>query len=226
VSIQGDLIAAGAPADFTLVTPTEAGAVYLFERNQGGSNQWGQMKKLTASDSAAGDGLGFALAIGDDLLITSAPFEDGEGDAKPNAGAVYLFSRNEGGSNLWSEVEKLTASDAEAGDFLGVSVTIDGDLLVAGANADGGAGEINSAGAAYVFRHNAGADDWAETDKLSASGPVDYLWLGTSVGIGASGLIVAGAPNGEAPGPPAVSNSGTVYVFCIDQFVYLPLVRR
>ncbi len=34
---------------------SDAGAAYVFERDQGGADNWGQVKKLTASDTG-GDG--------------------------------------------------------------------------------------------------------------------------------------------------------------------------
>ena len=42
------------------------GAAYVFARNQGGADQWGQVKKLTASDGMARDYFGDSVATSGD----------------------------------------------------------------------------------------------------------------------------------------------------------------
>src|SRR5688572_32507778 len=42
---------------------SNTGAAYIFERNQGGAEHWGQVQKLTASDAAVGDGFGSSVSI-------------------------------------------------------------------------------------------------------------------------------------------------------------------
>jgi hypothetical protein len=72
----------------------------------------------------------------------------------PEAGAAYLFERNQGGSNDWGEVQKLTPSDIQMDDRFAQNVAIDAGTIVIGAYLeDGGPGDpIADAGAAYVFR--------------------------------------------------------------------------
>lgn len=53
VSIWGDVAFIGASR-----YDSYRGSVYIFERNAGGTNAWGQVKKLTASDGAARAGTG------------------------------------------------------------------------------------------------------------------------------------------------------------------------
>ena len=59
-----------------------------------------------------------------------------------------MFERNPGGANNWGQVQKLTASDAAAGDRFGYSVSISGDTIVVGAHTDDDGG--SDAGAVYV----------------------------------------------------------------------------
>ena len=56
---------------------------------------------------------------------------------------------NQGGADGWGQVAKLTASDAQADDRFGASVSISGDTLVVGAPYEDAGG--SEAGAAYVF---------------------------------------------------------------------------
>ena len=84
-------------------------------------------QKLTASDGAALDQLGYSVAIDGDTLVAGAIGDDAA------QGAVYVFQRS-GGS--WVFNAKLTASDGAANDFLGTSVAIDGDTIVVGASGE------------------------------------------------------------------------------------------
>ena len=86
----------------------DAGAVYVLGRDAGGANNWGEVKKLIASDSEDFDHFGQSVAISGDTAIVGADFEGGGA-----AGAVYIFQRDQGGADNWGEVKKLLASDAE-----------------------------------------------------------------------------------------------------------------
>ena len=86
------------------------------------------------------------MTISGDTAVVGARFEDAEGS---DAGAAYVFQRDQGGADNWGEVKKLTASDAEADDFFGLSVAVSGDTAVMGAHFGDAGG--SHAGAAYVF---------------------------------------------------------------------------
>jgi len=129
----------------------DAGAAYVFGRNQGGADNWGEVKKLTASDAQAGDLFGWSVAVSAGTAVVGAFYEDGgAGDPLSNAGAAYVFQRNQGGADNWGETKKLTASDAQADDSFGYSVAVSGDTAVVGAGWEDTGGDM--AGAAYVFR--------------------------------------------------------------------------
>ncbi|MBN1510821.1 MAG: thrombospondin type 3 repeat-containing protein, partial [Phycisphaerae bacterium] len=66
VAIDGDtaVVAADLDDDHEL----NSGSVYVFERNAGGEDNWGQVAKLTASDGAAGDFFGQSVAISGDTI--------------------------------------------------------------------------------------------------------------------------------------------------------------
>jgi hypothetical protein len=77
---------------------------------------WSQQQKLTASDAAAGDVFGLSVGISGDTVVAGARSND---DGGTDSGSAYVFTRN---GTSWSEQQKLTASDAAAGDFFGASV--------------------------------------------------------------------------------------------------------
>ena len=72
--------------------------------------------KLTASDAAGGDEFGFSVALSGTTTIVGANRDD---DAGFNSGSAYVFDTTTG-----SQLFKLTALDASAGDFFGQSVAV------------------------------------------------------------------------------------------------------
>ena len=128
-----------------------SGSAYIFTRS---GSTWTQQAKLTASDAQASDNFG-KCSINDDgdLVIIGSYSEDGgPGNPITGAGAAYIFARD---GTTWTEVRKLTASDAQTEDKFGFEVAISGDGAYAAAGApyeDGGPSDpISNAGAVYIF---------------------------------------------------------------------------
>ncbi len=184
VSISGDYAIVGAQYEDS--GGLSSGAAYIFYRDQGGADNWGEVKMLTASDAAAGDLFGYSVAIDGDYAVVGAYSAD---DAVADCGAVYIYGRNQGGADNWGQVKILTASDAEAGDLFGTSVAIDGDYVVVGASSEDGTG--SDRGAAYIFyRDQGGTDNWGEVVKLAASDGEDSDTFGYSVAIDGDYVVV------------------------------------
>jgi len=202
VSISGDMVVVGALRDDD--GGMDSGSAYVYERNTGGADSWGQVAKLTASDAAAEDVFGHYVSISGDTVVVAAGFDD---DAGVNSGSAYVFERNVGGADSWGQVAKLTASDAAAEDVFGRSVSISGDTVVVGAdgNDDGG---FNS-GSAYVYERNTGGPDiWGQVVKLTASDAAASDWFGYSVSISGDTVVVAARLDDDAG-----MDSGSAYVF-------------
>ena len=191
VSADSGLVVFGAPGALS-----GEGTATVFER--GSSNTWSRVATLEASDTAASDAFGSGVALDGDVIAVGAPA--GPGAASANQGAVYVFKRS-GAS--WSQVAKLTASDAGGGDEFGATVAIKGDIIVVGApGADiGGAFD---AGAAYVFRNTTG-NTWTEQAKLTASNGALGDRFGSAVSATSSRALV-GAPERS-------SGAGAAYLF-------------
>ncbi|MCH7698162.1 MAG: FG-GAP repeat protein [Chloroflexi bacterium] len=205
VAISGDIVIAGASREDA--GGGGAGAAYVFHRDQGGANNWGQVTKLTASDAQAGDNFGRTVAIAGGSAVVAANFED-EGGA--SAGAAYVFERDQGGPNNWGEVTKLIASDSQANAILG-HVAISGDTIMIGS--PGRVGSLGSAGAVYVFeRDEGGLGNWGEVKKLTASDAQLDDSLGYETAIDGDTAIV-GARREDAAG----NGAGAAYVFERDQ---------
>jgi len=163
-------------------------------------SNWNEVAKLTASDAEVGDNFGNSVSISGDKAIVGA-FKD-DNDSLNQSGSAYVFERDSGGN--WNEVTKLTASDAEAGDIFGNSVSISGDKSIVGAFGNDDAGRLS--GSAYVFERDSGGN-WNEVAKLTASDAAIDDLFGTSVSISGDKAIV-GSPDDDEP-----FDSGSAYVF-------------
>ena len=99
VALSGDTIIVGAYQGAAPAAASATGAAYVYERNQGGANNWGEVKRLTSSDADALDFFGFSVALSGDIAVVGAP-EEG---AMQQAGAAYVFQRNQGGADNWGK---------------------------------------------------------------------------------------------------------------------------
>ena len=120
----------------------------------------GTVLRWTAGQNSALDTQVIANGRGD-LLVAGAREED---SAANDAGAAYVFGRS---ANVWTEEQKLIASDAWPQDRFGYAVSISGDTIVVGAFGDDDLG--SASGAVYLFyRDQDGADAWGQVAKLTA----------------------------------------------------------
>ena len=129
----------------------QRGHVFLFERNAGGTNNWGQVADLTAGvDSQNDDEFGRSLHLHSGELMVGA--SNGIGTASAT-GAAYVFRRDEGGPNHWGQVQKLFSTTNNSGSNYGgtldwaAGTAVIGDPLADESNVDPG-GDV---GRAYVY---------------------------------------------------------------------------
>ena len=204
VAISGDTIVVGA-LEASIVGTCCTGTAFVFERNHGGTNAWGQVARLTSSDPQLFQWFGESVSVSGDTIVVGAELTAHSGFN--TAGAAYVFERDHGGPGAWGEVKMLTASDAEAGFRFGSSVAISGDTIIVGAFADDSAG--TNSGSAYVFERNAGSPGaWNEVQKLTASDAAVKDAFGTSVALWLDTAVI-GAPKNDDVAP----DSGSAYVF-------------
>ena len=206
VAISGDTLVVGAILDY-IGGASEQGSAFVFERNQNGADNWGQVAKLTASDGEAYDYFGMSVAISGDTIVVGA-VQDTVG-SNYHQGSAYVFERNQNGADQWGEVVKLTASDGAAWDEFGWAAAVCGDTIVVGADGDE-VGTNEHQGSAYVFERNQnGADQWGEVVKLTASDGAADDGFGSRVAISCD-TIVVGAAYDEIDGN---AGQGSAYVF-------------
>lgn len=196
VAIDGNTLVVGARSGQTAYVFTWQGGV------------WVEEQKLTASNTASLIAANSFVAINQDTVVVGAPSDTGS--AGQEQGAAYVFV-NQGG--VWTEQQKLIASDGAAFDRLGNSVGIDQNTIVVGALLHGPNGKQQ--GAAYVFAKV--GNTWMEQQKLTASDPMPFDLFGSSVSIGEN-TIVVGASFGDKN---ATANTGAAYLFARESLVWM-----
>ena len=176
--LDEDCMSAGvnpsSPCDNDVKDDTSVGAVAVFVRQ---GSQWAQQAFIKPSNPGKEDWFGSRLQLSGDgnTLAVSAQLEDGgaqgidgkqDDDTAQEAGAVYLFARN---NTQWAQRFYVKSSNNEAFDEFGSSVALsrDGRTLAVGARGeDSGAKGANGnqadnstkeAGAVYVFTYNPSA---------------------------------------------------------------------
>ena len=196
VAISGNRIAIGAPMD-DVGANLNQGSAYVFLRT---GTAWAVERVINASDGAAQDRFGRAVAMEGDTLVAGA-FQDDVG-SNSNQGSIYLFQRS---ATTWPLSRQYTVSDGAADDQFGITVAISGDTVVAGAPFDD-AGAVVDQGSAWVFTRvgtNWTTPEFVQRIALDGAGsPGDQF--GRSVAIGINIALIGSAANGSASIPDAV----------------------
>ena len=190
VAIDGDTIVVGANG----VQWANSGSAYVFERDLGGADAWGEAALLSGLGSGF-DNYGCAAAIRGDVAMVGAKAESGPG-------AAYVYGRDVGGPGAWGELAHLVSSDGVELDNFGSGVALSGSSFVVGAPGAGG-----NAGAAYAFDA-----DFAEVAKWTADDVVVGDGFAFSVAV-AGGTVLAGSPDHEFEGS---SVAGAVYAYALS----------
>ncbi|RLJ17325.1 hypothetical protein DJ030_14850 [bacterium endosymbiont of Escarpia laminata] len=187
VSISGDTAIVGVKGDDDNGEST--GSAYVFVRDPATGN-WTQQQKLLASDGAAYHIFGKSVAISGDTAIVGADFTT---LITVGTGQAYVFVRDPA-TGVWTEQQKLLASDGALNDFFGYRVAIDGDTALVGAIGEG----VSFVGAVYAFVRDPATGDWAESQKLLTSNASSFDRIGESVSIDGDMAIIGASGEGSA----------------------------
>ena len=254
VSLYGDTLAVGAPQESsnlsTITNGTSAssnnsniwsGAIYLYKRT---GTLWAQQAYIKASNNNGNaERFGRSLSLQGDTLAAGSSYENSNQTTITNgtsassdtsnvsSGAVYIYKRT---GTLWAQEAYIKASNNDAGDSLGSSVSIQGDTLAVGApdedsnqttitNGTGASSDDSNitSGAVYIYRRTGVI--WAQEAYVKAANNDSNDSFGTSVSINGNTLAV-GAPqedsnqttitNGTgASSDDSNADSGAVYIY-------------
>ena len=104
-------------------TTTETLTAATLDKLQGHRSIGQYIRKIQASDKAAGDGFGYSVAVSNSRIVVGAPYED---TGASNAGAAYLFDID------GNEIKKITPSGAESDANFGYAVAISDKWIAIG----------------------------------------------------------------------------------------------
>ncbi|PRQ09776.1 hypothetical protein ENSA7_05310 [Enhygromyxa salina] len=248
LSIDGKVLAVGAPFENSASriinngrddnNAENAGAVYMFVRS---GDDWSEQAYVKAENADVGDQFGVQLSLSDDgeRLAVGANREDGSDAGDPgdnstiDAGAAYLFDRNNG--NVWAQTFYLKASYPDDNDWFGLGVSLSGDgatlavgaqhedSAASGIGVDQGDNSFNAAGAAYVFSEANGT--WPQQAYIKAPNPMPLARFGRALRLSSDGNILAVTAHTEtssgvgidgASADSGLTDAGAAYVFTRD----------
>ena len=147
VALDGDTALVGAPRSFA----GAPGSAYVFERDLGGAEQWGQRRRLVDPGAQVGDRAGSSVALEGGVALVGAPRR---GTVSPQPGSALAFERDLGGPDQWGFAAALAPRDPQA--YFGERVALRDGLALVGTYA---AAFVFGAGspARADFRNDAGA---------------------------------------------------------------------
>jgi uncharacterized repeat protein (TIGR01451 family) len=175
VAVDGDTLVAGAPYEDAGQNLQSRGSAYVFIRS---GTTWALLQRLRPLVGWVNDGFGWAVSVQGNTLMVGAPsicVLPPYCTIPP--GAVYVFTRS---GTVWTEQQKLQASDGTYSNYFGLSVSLSADTTV-----------IGTYTSAYVFVRSGAS--WTEQQKLIGT---PNTWFGFSVSIAGDTLVV-GAPKGN-----------------------------
>jgi len=176
LSVSSGTIVVGAWSNDAL--GADSGAAYIFEPQ---ANTHTLIEKIYSTDPRGNLRFGWSTAMDQGTIVIGASTDNSYG---PLSGAAYVFQKVAG---VWTQVEKLGASDAQGFDWFGASVAISGtDILV-------GAREVDDlgvqAGAAYLYSLQ--GTTWVEQPKILASDGNYWDEFGDVVAMDGDTLLIS-----------------------------------
>jgi hypothetical protein len=224
VGISGDYIVIGAlnhDWDPTNTTSTwQTGAAYIFEKS---GSIWTEVQKIRNSDNLAGvwERFGSDVAIDSNIIavgVWSQDYSITGTDHMKNAGAVYTFIRDAGGT--WNENQKITAGSRNTGDHFGWDVKINDGFLISGVEHDdhdeNETNPLNEAGSAYIFEKNA-ANQFIQINKIIGSDRDSLDIFGYAVDIYGTDVVVGAFQHDfNTIHADSINEAGAAYIFSSD----------
>ncbi|MGB3078704.1 MAG: FG-GAP repeat protein [Saprospiraceae bacterium] len=199
ISIAGNFAIVGAPQDNGNAGDGQ-GSSSIYQYN---GSTWQLMQKITDADGAAHDNFGSSVSLSGNYAIIGSP--DDSGPAGPGQGSVNIYQFD---GNAWVLMEKILDANGASGDFFGHSVSISGNLFVAGSYFDDDVSGQNQ-GSASIYQFD--GSNWIFVQKLLDVTGVANDYFGDVVSISGNYVLV-GIPNDDVFG---VVNQGSV---CIYQY--------
>jgi hypothetical protein len=144
------------------------GSLYIFSQNQGGANNWGQIKQITPPTTAnLNDSFSQQLAVSGNTLLVGSPYKytvtpSGYVYYQPS---FYIYSKDQGGAGNWGLVKELAIGpiDFSVGPSSCSSLAISNDTAVIAC--------VNSSEKSiFIFsRNHGGTNNWGLVKQMRPS---------------------------------------------------------
>jgi hypothetical protein len=190
VSLDGDRMVVGARFDDD--NGVGSGSIYVFDWD---GSAWIETKIL-ASDGAAGDEFGTAVALFGDRIVVGAPDENptNSGLFSDNDGSIYIYDYD---GSAWIET-KITGPGGSGFQSFGQRVDLHGDRMI-----------VDILGVQDVHFYEWDGSTWLET-IINPSDYPPHATIGFGFDVALSGdRILIGAPQEDQ----IATNAGTLYLY-------------
>lgn len=127
-------------------SPASTGKAYIYKYN---GSVWNYIKSLSISDSVNNDEYGHAVTINDTFAFVSSAIHDN------NKGAVYIYKKDEGGTDNFGYITKIMLKNPYPNDYFGYSMSANNTNLIVGAIKN-----TEEIGQAYLIEYNSTNDTW------------------------------------------------------------------
>ncbi|XMB65955.1 DUF5011 domain-containing protein [Mycoplasmatota bacterium zrk1] len=190
VLISGNYIVVGSRQDDD--NGSQSGSVYVYKVDDPTYE-----RKITASDGATGDWFGFSVSVSGNYIVVGARGDNG------GSGAVYVYKLDD------PTYERKKNYYGAGDEYFGGSVSVSGNYFAVGVRNDDDNG--NHSGAVYVYK----LDNLTYQRKITASDGAADDQFGMHVSLSGN-FIAVGSKQDDDNG----SNSGSVYVYKVDDLTY------
>jgi hypothetical protein len=210
VSLDGDVLAIGAPKDSTV--QYQSGAVYIFERQL--DNSWLQVQQIAPPELGGQDSFGACVSLVGDYLVIGAPDSDvvlveGE-DPTPNIGLAYVYARVGG---VFEQVQQILPPDPQVSGAWSVALSFDGMLLAIGARQWTNAELADGLNAGQVALYELGMDDQFTLGRVITASDIEGSdGFGWAVATSDERILV-GSIEGLAVDGGGTPNGGMAYIY-------------
>ncbi len=207
VDLDADQLIVGAPGENH--AGALSGAAYIFQRDQGGTNNWGQVTKLLPGTGEANAVFGASVGIDNGMAAIGSPQRTGAGMAM-NAGSVFAVFRNING--VWSQPAAITGFVPVANDGYGRAVAVEGSRIMAAAPLGQTGVTPPDAGVVVVHSYNLGLDGLPighSTVTVTDPNPSAMAYFGSAISVQGLTMVVGSSNKTTAAG----FGAGVVSVF-------------
>lgn len=196
--------------ELLVVTSESQEAAFIYTKGTGDwTSNHQPIATLTPSNLTGYSGFGIDVKIEGDVIVIPNPYQDVPGNDE--AGTIYVYEKPSTGWASSTETAQLTLSNSQESHRMGISIDIEGDVIVAGSPFMSSIASNINTGAVVVFQKP--GPNWTNMNETARLDQEEALWsyrLGTDVAV-ANGVIYASSPWSRSPNSP--QTNGAIALF-------------